>query len=221
MSSTLCSGRVPADLVELADRIPSMGGRQIGHFLRKAAEDAPPGTAIVEVGTWFGSGTAQLALGVRQRRAVDVAIHCYDRWQANESEVTKAKKFGVSIEPYENTLPRVMDTLQPFEVPIAFHRGEATKASWRGGVISVFVLDAAKQEHEFRQVLRTFGPSWQEGTLLVLMDYRHWMKSAQETHRFQQTFIESHPDHFIDEHLESPTSSAAFRYRQVLDFDGV
>ena len=51
-------------LAEIADRIPSMGGMEIGPALREFARAAGPNKAIVEVGCWLGAGTAQLALGV-------------------------------------------------------------------------------------------------------------------------------------------------------------
>ena len=67
------------DLYAMANRIPSMGGREIGPVLRNLARHAPAGTSIVEVGTWLGAGTAQLALGIRERaRPSEVALHCYD-----------------------------------------------------------------------------------------------------------------------------------------------
>ena len=55
-------------LHELAEKIPSMGGTEIGALLREAARNAPSNTAIVEVGCWLGAGTAQLALGIRERQ---------------------------------------------------------------------------------------------------------------------------------------------------------
>ena len=65
--------------------------------LRNLARHAPAGTSIVEVGTWLGAGTAQLALGIRERaRPSEVALHCYDRWQANRSEITKAAGCGAA-----------------------------------------------------------------------------------------------------------------------------
>jgi hypothetical protein len=50
------------------DDIPSMGGRQIGPFLQRAAADVPGEMAIVEVGTWLGAATAELARGLQGKR---------------------------------------------------------------------------------------------------------------------------------------------------------
>ena len=63
------------ELNGIADQIPSMGGNEIGSVLRDLARQAPADTSIVEVGAWLGAGTAQLALGVRERqRSSDVAL---------------------------------------------------------------------------------------------------------------------------------------------------
>ena len=55
------------DLNDIADGIPSMGGRRFGSLLRRLACDALSGTSIVEVGCWLGAGTAQLALALLRK----------------------------------------------------------------------------------------------------------------------------------------------------------
>ena len=167
-------------LYAMANRIPSMGGREIGPVLRNLARHAPAGTSIVEVGTWLGAGTAQLALGIRERaRPSEVALHCYDRWQANRSEITKAAGCGVHLAFEEDTLPRVRRTLDPFGVPVEYHKGELLGVQWDGGPISVYVDDATKMPEAFLHALRTFGPSWVPGTTrLVFMDYDYWRTSG-------------------------------------------
>src|SRR5262245_66502353 len=96
------------DLEVLADQIPSMGGATIGAFLRLLARQAAAGSAIVEVGTWLGSGTARLALGVRDRGPeASLDIHCYDAWLATRDEAAEARtQTGIVLGPHEDTLPR-------------------------------------------------------------------------------------------------------------------
>src|SRR5690606_12370375 len=62
-AASILSADELARLERLADEFPSMGGKKIGPFLRKLARAAPSHTAIVEVGSWLGAGTAQLAIG--------------------------------------------------------------------------------------------------------------------------------------------------------------
>ena len=128
----------PSDLYRIAERLPSMGGTALGPLLRGLAANASAQTSIVEVGCWLGAGTAQLALGIRERQLPGpVSLHCYDRWEANEPEVEKATKAGVSLAPGDDLMPLVKRTLAPFGVPIQFHKGDIRHARWDGGPISV------------------------------------------------------------------------------------
>ncbi|MEX2127620.1 MAG: hypothetical protein WD871_05195 [Xanthobacteraceae bacterium] len=208
----------------MAAQFPSMGGKEIGPFLRKVARHARPGTSIVEVGSWLGAGTAQLALGVRERQSDQpVSIHCYDRWEASDSEVEKAvRKGNLTLEPGQDTLPWVMQALQPFDVAISFIKGDIMDAKWDGAPISVYVDDAAKTAKKFYRMMKTFGPAMIPGvTALVLMDYHYWEKTGMEEHKCQKIFIENHPEHFVPVEGFRRASSTAFNYVKPLDFDNL
>ena len=210
------------DLTLLAEQLPSMGRASMAPLLQRAAREAPSGTALVEVGCWLGACTAQLALGLRDRHAAGrVSVHCYDRWQANEAEVGKAADAGVTFSDGEDTLPYVRRTLEPFEAPITFHKGDITTAVWTGGPISVYIDDAAKKWPAFYHVLLTFGPHWIPGeTVLVLMDYDYWKRSGMDDHRCQREFIEANGRCFerVDAFPDSRPGPAVFRYARAVDF---
>ena len=208
-------------LYELANRIPSMGGMKIGPVLRQVARAAAGGTSIVEVGCWLGAGTAQLALGLREReREGRVSLHCFDRWQAQPVEIAKAAKKGVSISVLENTLPRVQRTLEPFEVPIQFHQGDILHARWEGSPISVYVDDASKTLPFFYRSLATFAPFWIPGeTVILLMDFYRWRKTGAPKDQCQQHVVEAISDCFTPiAHEGRATESplAMFRYTAPL-----
>ena len=215
----------PDELAELEERaalFPSMGGKEIGPFLRGLARNAPASTAIVEVGSWLGAGTAQLALGLRERGAEQsVTIHSYDRWIATKPEIEKAaQKANLRFSPNQDTLPWVMQALQPFGVGIKFVKGDIAVVDWAGGPISVYVDDAAKVPARFFHVLRTFGSWWVPGvTVLVLMDFHYWEKTGSEDHKCQKYFIDAHPEHFAQIEDFRRASNAAFVYRKKLDFE--
>lgn len=212
------------ELERMAAQFPSMGGKEIGPFLRKAAREAPAGTAIVEVGSWLGAGTAQLVLGVRERGAEgSVPIHCFDRWEASKAEVMKAGDRGLAgLEPGQDTLPWVIEALRPFGVPISFVKGDIADVRWDGTPISVYVDDAAKSSKKFYRMLKTFGPSWIPGvTLLVLMDYHYWQKTGVADHRCQTNFIENYREHFEPVEGFRRGSNAAFTYVKRLEFEGL
>ena len=205
------------DVYGVAERIPSMGGTRIGADLRALARSAPPGTAVVEVGSWLGAGTAQLALGISERaQTADVRLHCYDRWRASRMEVQKANRWGLRLAVGEDTLPLVRETMATFGVPAEFHQGDVREAGWNGEPISVYVDDASKMPDLFIHALLTFGRSWIPGvTVIALMDYDIWQATGSAEHHCQKSFIESNADSFT----RLPCRGhALFRYTAPVDW---
>lgn len=197
-----------------------MSGPAWRPFLRELARAAPAETAIVELGSWMGAVTAQLALGLRSRQERHgIVIHSYDRWQATEAEVKKAwLKRRIQLESGQDTLPLVKDILAPFGETIRFHKGQIIDAEWCGDPISVHIDDATKSTKPFYHSLRTFGPCWMPGqTIVVLMDYNHWRRSGKETHKCQLNFIEAHRAHFVPVDT-GRDNYIAFRYEKPLSF---
>jgi hypothetical protein len=194
------------DLERHARSLPSMGGTEIGPWLRRWASECS--TNIVEVGSWLGAGTAQLALGARESGA---SIHVYDKWQATGPEVGKAGRVGLDLHEGQDTLPLVREHLAPFDVDITFHKGDVRKATWPGGPIGLYVDDAAKQPRTFRHIASTFGPHWEDGCVVVLMDY-WFFETAGFRYRSQQLWAFWNRGRL--ERLEDRiggTSAAAFR----------
>jgi hypothetical protein len=223
------SSKVDQTLGELASRIPSQGGVAIGSFLQKAAAEAPAGTAIVEVGTWLGAGTAQLALGL-EGRTDPPALHTYDYFVAAPVHVEKAAAFGLEVREGQDTLPIVKNYLSPFKCEVVYHRGNLQEQTWKLPSISVYVDDAAKTPKTFYHVMKTFGPHWIPGiTIVVLMDYTFWRKvektepAEAEKFKVQMNFIEGHSDCFapIEDRITEGTSTRLFKYVKRLDFDSL
>jgi hypothetical protein len=214
-----------AALERVAASFPSMGGREIGPFLREITLEAPEDTSIVELGSWLGAGTAQLALGIVDRGPKQhLEIHCYDRWAALPDEVSKARKAGISLREGQDTLPNILALLEPFPVSIHFHKGDLARARWNGEPISIYVDDACKKPSLFFHALRTFGPSWIPGkTVVVLMDFHFWKKAKSKSYRCQREFIDRYRDHFeiIDRDYFEGSTWAAFRYVRKIEFNTV
>lgn len=212
------------ELEAYAATIPSMGGTKLGPRLRKIIASLPDHTCIVEVGTWLGAGTAQLALGVLESNK-QISIHCYDNWRATKIETQKAheKSNGaLNIEAGQDTLPIVKHYLEPFSaVPIHFHKGNIINARWpEQQQIGLYIDDAAKKAHTFRHMLHTFGPHWVPGeTILVLMDYWYFQKKDDASFRFQHDWITQRPEHFsyAEERIEGG-STAILKYTKAYDF---
>ena len=207
------------DLGACIKLIPSNGGRQNGAFLQKIASEAPRGTAIIELGTWLGAGTAQLALGLLGRNYPPV-IHCFDQWQASRSEARLAvERTGLVLQPGRDTLPIVKQLLEPFGASIEYHKGRIESAIWNGPPISVHVDDAAKAPDVFLHALKTFGPYWIPGrTVVLLMDFLFHARHPKAESKCQVDFIAAHAHCFTPIEHEFVGSARAFRYERQIDF---
>ena len=220
------------ELEEYANTIPSMGGTKLGPFLDHIIEEVEPRSSIVEVGSWLGAGTAQIALSLfKKKKQEDVEIHVYDRWQATASEVAKSNVFiNSNINVGDDTLVWVKDKLQPFDVKINFHKGDISDIEWKGGPISIYIDDAAKSPDNFFHILKTFGPSWIPGkTVLILMDFYMWKKKfigKFNGQKCQTDFVSKYSDYFkkIEDFRKSydpAFSNEAFLYTKKLDFNSI
>lgn len=185
--------------------IPSMGGAKIGPVLTRLAEQVDAGRSIVEIGTWLGAGAAHLA--------GHAPLCCYDRWRANGDQVRKARRFGVTLEAGQDTLPIARAMLGPLADGICFHQGEIQRAEWHGRPIGLYVDDACKTAGMWKRAMKTFGPSFVPGeTVLVLMDY-HYDEKGGPGFRAQKRYVRHHAGAFtcLAERL-GDGSTAVFRF---------
>lgn len=216
-----------SNLERVAASIPSMNTPFAKTLLRGFARSSPDGTAIVEVGTWLGSGTAHLALGVSERER-PVPIHSYDRFQADRSEAKKAASWGLDIEPSSDTQPVVETLLQDFPAEIHLRKGDLFGIRWDNGPIGLYVDDAAKRPSAFYQMLEVFAPFWVPGqTIIVLQDFNYWRKlsstRSRRRYRVQRDFVERHAECFTElryDELEE-TSVAVFRYEKAFPLNRI
>jgi hypothetical protein len=184
------------DLTEYAQTFPSMGGRQIGEHIREAVKRIPDGTAIVELGTWMGAGTAQAALAVMDYEK-DNPIYTYDRFIVSGRQPMKAAREGVELEPGTSNYDLVSGMLNVFPVPITVIRKEIKKAEYHGAPIGLYIDDACKQESNFLQTQRIFWRHFIPGvTICIFMDFYLWKKTGDEKHKFQYNFITERPEQF-------------------------
>jgi len=215
----LATDYIAMDDEEISDvvrAIPSMGGREIGRYLREWAASIPDGREIIELGVWLGAGTAQMALGVK-RSGANVIVHGYDRFRAGSSQVVKARIQGINLEQGQDTEPVVTGMMKAAGLLdyVAFTIGEIGDRPYLGWPIGMYVDDACKREQHFIRALRTFGPKWVAGeTIVVLMDYWYFeRKPGVRGLRFQHDWMSDHAGCFevLNERMPG-VSAAAFRY---------
>lgn len=197
-------------------KIPDMGAGLIASFLEESA--AQSRGAVVELGSWLGAGTLALSKGAVTSNQ---PLYVYDRWHASAQEVEKARARGVGIAKGQNLLPLVREHVDQTGVTVFYEKGDLLNANYTGPQIDLFVDDAAKTKKLFTKALKTFAPQWQDGAILVLMDFFYFQRpSAGEEYRFQYEVIHEFSSHFEPIPLPSTniSSHAAFRY-SVLDGD--
>jgi hypothetical protein len=179
------------ELASIARATPAMqdGGRATGDELVRAAREVSPGLPIVELGSWLGSGTAHLALGVLDGRGRSQIV-TFDRWVARKGQRAKAAAQGVEFAEEQDTLPWVVESLRPFGVSIEFRKGDLLDASWDGRPIGLYVDDAAKDWSLFVRSLEVFAPSWiPHVTTLMMMDLHFGGVTVGEPPTAQQAFF--------------------------------
>lgn len=180
-------------------RIPSMTSASVLRFLTHLGAGWRGEGVAVECGSWLGASTVALARGLIIA-GYDRPFHCFDRWRATRSEVTKAAQAGVDIRRAQNLEPLFRANVEPVYGNLNTHRGWIHEATWGGDPIEFFLLDAAKREPAFSTVLRTFGPSWIPGaTVVCLMDYGYGQNLSPEhaePYRCQREFVARHAKAF-------------------------
>lgn len=207
-------------LLERLAAIPAMSGPPVLERLHAIGAAWTGHGAAVECGSWLGASCAALASGLVEA-GYDRPIYCYDRWEANPSEVEKAARLGLALHPGEDLEPHFRRHVETFYSELRTTRGSIRHAIWDSGPIEIFLLDAAKREPDFGDTLRSFGPSWIPGVTVVgLLDFYFYRKKQgpeREEFRCQKRFVERHADSLVP--LDEVGSVAFFRYARRIPWE--
>lgn len=180
------------EMIQAANIIPSMGGREIGPRISAYVSAMKNGLNIIEIGSWLGAGTAQIMTAMIEHDKLLSVLHVYDRFRATGSEIKKAKKCGVKLKPAMDTLPMVKRNLAPFlkSVNAEFYKGNAAEIKYNGVDIGIFVIDAAKRKGSFIPVIKEFEKHFIPGeTICFFMDYYYYIHRPDEGFDFQDRYI--------------------------------
>ncbi len=188
-----------------ADSIPSMGGRQIREHISEAVKNIKPNRTIVELGTWLGAATAQIALALMVYEK-DNMIYTYDKFIAKGRQIEKAQAQGWELVEGEDYLQLVIDALSVFNCRITYVKGSISSNRYTGGKIGLYIDDAAKQKKNFDYCIREFSPHFIPGeTICIFMDYYLWQNTGDMNHKYQFNFMQEHKDNF--QHLKDIDTS--------------
>jgi hypothetical protein len=184
------------DLEAHANKIPAMSNfitkETIRYYVSKIKNDR----AIVEVGVWLGACTAYIALGLKDSHK-DNTIYVYDRFVANDSEVSKAEWNGIVLYEGENTKSIFQAFLAPYCANIKLSKCNIFKAKYKGPKIGVFIDDVSKREKYFEHTIKTFKKYFIPGeTICFFMDYFFFEKTGLKIHRYQYDWMQAHKKEF-------------------------
>lgn len=185
------------NLREHAKTIPSMGGRQIGDILQKSVMRLPADSVVIEVGTWMGAGTAQVAMALLDLKREN-KIYTYDRFVVSSRQPEKAAREGLVLKDGEDSYNVVKKLLEPFP-NITIVKAELTDGFQYefNQPIGLYIDDACKSVKKFLPAMKAFSPYFiPDETVLILMDFYLWKKSGKSAHKYQSDFIKKHKDCF-------------------------
>jgi len=194
--------------------IPSMGGRELGPVFNRFIEAMPDGLDVVEVGSWLGAGSYELASAMAEHGHKDSVLHLYDRFTAKGSEVRKAAgtyKYRVDgvapgqaqpikLKDGQDTLPIVRDFLKGIPVSVVYHKGDIRKLAYTGKLIGVLVVDSAKKERDFCRLMKTLEPRLAPGAVVFFMDFYFYKFKKNTGTECQHKYVKASGKY---EHLES------------------
>lgn len=199
-------------LYPIANSIPSMGGTEIGSTIQELASKVPIDGSIVEVGVWLGAGTSQIAMGVL-RGSRKAQIHCYDLFKCFESQIDKAKIYGVNLSRSQDLLPLVQSYLESFPVRIVYHKGDIREMAYSGPSIYLYIDDASKDKEKFTHVISELEPYFVAGeTFIILMDYFYYEKKPSKRLMFQKEYMTGNCKYSFIERISQEHSCALFQF---------
>ena len=132
----------------------------------------------VDLGSWFGSTAATLAMGLRvnpRPTARHAKVHAYDRfvwepWMDDYAEVAKLGPYS----PGDSFLREFELVTEPWRDRIEVHSGDLMAETWRESGIELLLVDAMKSWELTRHILTHFFIALTPGEAYVLhQDFGH------------------------------------------------
>jgi hypothetical protein len=152
------------------------------HYLADYAQRLYTGKgAIVDLGSWLGSLTVPLLLGLKENPAPAAkkgALHAYDlfEWQDWMNPYQPKGRFRKPLKSGDSFLPEFVRRVSPFDTErrLLIHAGDLGGLGWCGRPIEMLVVDVMKSWDLANCVVRDFFPSLMPGQSYVFhQDFCH------------------------------------------------
>ncbi len=145
-------------------RIPGMTALTERAYLKWHAQEELTGAgAVVDLGSWLGSTTASLAMGLaaNPRRSTRTSmIHAYDqfRWEGWMDIHSPPTRLG-PYKPGDSFRPEFELVVKRWRERIAVHEGDLLQETWRNGPIELLIVDAMKSWELASHIVRELYPA--------------------------------------------------------------
>jgi hypothetical protein len=168
------------ELIRIAKQIPELGygGNSVSKYLIKYSSLVSQDHDIVEVGSFFGSGTSYLSIGLMMSENKKSVIHCYDTFEIDNEYQKKMENKKYEKIKIGNSLNVFKKYMKPFSANIKTYKGKIENAKeYKGRSIGLLVDDICfgklKNDSLFKMVYGKLIPGV---TIIILMDYCYYEK---------------------------------------------
>jgi len=172
--------------------------------------------AIVDLGSWLGSTTIPLAMGLVQNAKVDPRLKCifaYDSfiWRTwMEPNVAGTPLMG-KYRDGESFLGEFEKRTESWRERIHVRAGDLLELDWDGGAIEFLLVDAMKSWDLANRVIKSFYPSLVPGRSRVFhQDFAHWFTPWIHLTHYRLRH------YFVPEYDIPRSTSVVFRLREPM-----
>jgi hypothetical protein len=136
--------------------------------------------AIVDLGSWLGSTTISLAMGLMKNLNLPSTIggiHAYDEfiWRDYMEGGVKGTSLQGKLQVGESFFQEFNKRIAPWRNQIVVHPTDLSQVKWEGGIIEFLLIDAMKSWELTNNIMKTFFPALNPGVSLILhQDFAHW-----------------------------------------------
>jgi hypothetical protein len=164
----------------MSARFPGMTTPSERAYFRWHAQERFTGEgAAIDLGSWLGSTTAALAMGLDANRvpaARRATLHAYDQflwepWMDIYADIVRDGQYS----PGDTFLPEFERLVAPWRHRIEIHEGDLVQQTWSDGPIELLLIDAMKSWELAERIVREFYDGLIVGKGHVIhQDFGHW-----------------------------------------------
>jgi len=130
---------------------------------------------IVDLGSWLGSTTIPLAVGLRKRRDVPYPIHAYDRfvWEPWMAETRAGAQVASRYHDGDLFVDAFRERVAPWSDLIDVHVADLATEQWDDDEIEFLLVDAMKNPVLADAIAREFFSQLRPGGHVLHQDFSH------------------------------------------------